>query len=215
MNCQILPEFTWNTWKNRAQGENKEGPSAPYRRVMRGILTHLQTFLSTFHPGNSAACQKRDCCSYTSKPVLGVGCFPNQLWDIDGVIPIMQKEQMENPEHHLPGHRADAQCDRGLNSPMTPNLDDDFCVPLSITWHCELRLDHPGARGHLAGAPEPLIITGSNYSIMYVSPFTPEPKSESTDGEVMVFYHQGSEAGPLRVLCCGSQASKQYLVILN
>lgn len=160
--------------------------------------------------------RKETAVSTHSKPVLGVGCFPNQLRDIDGIIPIIQKEQMESPEHHLPSHRADAQWDRGLNSTMTSNLVEDFCVPLSITRHWELRLAHPGARSHLAGAPEPLIIAGSNCSIMYVLPFIPEPKSESMDGEVMVFYHQGTEAGPLMALCCGSQSSKQRsLVILS
>lgn len=133
MNCQILPEFTWNTWENRTQGENEEGPSAPCHRVMRGILTHFQTFLLTSHPGNNATCQKRDCCFYTFQVCAGCRLFSKSASGHRWSYTHYTEGTNGKPGASLAQSQSRCTMGRGLNSTMTPNLDEDFCVPLSIT----------------------------------------------------------------------------------
>lgn len=67
------------------------------------------------------------------KPVLGVCCFPNQLCQLDGVIPIMQKEQMETQNITCP--ESQIRCMMGQESELKYDSKsrDYFCVHLSIT----------------------------------------------------------------------------------
>lgn len=101
-NCQVFPEFTWNTWKNRRQGENKEGASVPSHRLMTGAQRYPQTFLLTSQPGNNVSYQKRNwwystlqaCarCMLLSKSALqGRWSYTHYAEGTNG-----------NPEHNLP-----------------------------------------------------------------------------------------------------------------